>query len=208
MANYPEWLLKYKSKGIYAKKVKEGYALYRGHSERVEGKNYPVFRCDEYLGIVTEEKGLITPTPSVRPGVEVLRLGLYAVSWPICQKLLRYYRQQKMAAELMFVHALLRVEWLDTPDGYRGSWLSRAFPDIDIERPLEKNEASIVERMTKQIRAKIRSKFGEENGNRIIAQALNVYAVHVNGQWVVSRLPEELETLLREKWMKIEIDNI
>ena len=115
---------------------------------------------------------------------------------------------QKMAAELMFVHALLRVEWLDTPDGYRDSWLSRVFPDIDIERPLENNEASIVERMTKQIRAKIRSVFGEENGTSVIAQALNVYAVHVNGLWVVSRLPEELEIMLKEKCMKIEIDNI
>ena len=113
-----------------------------------------------------------------------------------------------MAAELMFVHALLRVEWLDTPDGYRDSWLSRVFPDIDIERPLENNEASIVERMTKQIRAKIRSVFGEENGTSVIAQALNVYAVDVNGLWVVSRLPEELEIMLKEKCMKIEIDNI
>ncbi|MBQ0080451.1 MAG: hypothetical protein KBS95_02725 [Alistipes sp.] len=116
-------MLKYKSKGIYVKKVKEGYALYRGHSERVGGRAIRYLGAMNILGIATEEKGLITPTSPVRPGVKVLRLGLYAVSWPICQKLLRYYCQQKMAWELMYAHALLRVEWLDTPDGYR-----RKFP--------------------------------------------------------------------------------
>lgn len=200
--------MKYKTKGVYVQKTKNGYALYKGHSERRKDKSYPVLVCDEYLGIVTEQNGLIEPMPTVRPGVEVLRLGLYAVSWPICEKLLRYYQKQKMAWEVMFVHALLRVEWLDTPDGYRGSWLSKVFPDVDIERPLEDNEASIVERMTKQIRAKIRSKFGEEDGNRVMNQASNVYAVHINGRWVVSRLPEELGTLLTAKGMKIDIDNV
>ncbi|MBQ0081453.1 MAG: hypothetical protein KBS95_07915 [Alistipes sp.] len=83
-----------------------------------------------------------------------------------------------MATELMFAHALLRVEWLDTPNGYRCSWLSRVFPVIDVERSLENNEASIIKRMTK----KIRSKFREDDGNRVIDQALNVYAVHINVQ--------------------------
>jgi len=59
MAMYPDWLMKYKTKGIYVKKTKSGYSLYRGHSERIPGKNYPVFKCDEYLGIVTEKDGLI-----------------------------------------------------------------------------------------------------------------------------------------------------
>lgn len=207
MADYPEWLLKFKTKGVYAKKVKAGYALYRGHSERVEGKKYPVFRCDEYLGIVTEEKGLIPPMPPVRPVVEVLRLGLYAVSRPLCEPLLRNLRRRKMAADLLFAHALLRVECQDTLDGYKGSWLSRVFPDINIERRLGTNEASIAERMSKQIRAKIRSKYGEE-ADRLMAQASNVYAVHVNGQWVVSQLPSELENALGEKGVKIEIDNV
>ena len=181
MANYPDWLLKYKTKGTYVKKVKEGYALYRGHSERVKEKSYPVFKCDEYLGIVTEEKGLTPPMPSVRPGVEVLRLGLYAISRPLCEKMLNSYRRKNMAAELMFAHALLRVECLDTVDGYSGSWLSKIFPDINISRHLGTNEASIIERMTKQIRAKIRSRFGEKDGDHIIAQSSNVYKWSVGG---------------------------
>ena len=201
-------MLKFKTKGVYVKKVKAGYALYRGHSERVEGKKYPVFKCDEYLGIATEEKGLVPPMPPVRPVVEVLRLGLYAISRPLCEQLLRYLRRKKMAADLLFAHALLRVECMDTPDGYKGSWLSKVFPDINIERRLGTNEASVVERMSKQIRAKIRSEYGEKEADGLMAQSSNVYAVHVNGRWVVSQLPSELENTLKEKGVKIEIDNV
>ena len=80
MPTLPDWVLRYKTKGIYAKRVKAGYALYRGHSERVEGKAYPAFRCDEYLGIVTEREGLVPPRPPVRAGIQVLRYGFSRVA--------------------------------------------------------------------------------------------------------------------------------
>ena len=205
MANYPEWLMQYKTKGIYVKRTKEGYALYRGHSERVEGKNYPVFKCDEYLGIATEKDGLITPKPSVRPGVKVRRFGLYAVCKPICAVLLRSPRRKGLDAELLYAHSLLRVEGVDTPEGFAGSWMSEVYPDLDINRSLTVMETGIVERITKQIRAKLRSKFGEEEWAQIAGMASNVYAVHVNGQWVMSTLPEELNEALVAKGITIAI---
>ena len=38
MANYPEWVLKYKTKGYYVNKYKDHYRLYKGHCERINGK--------------------------------------------------------------------------------------------------------------------------------------------------------------------------
>jgi hypothetical protein len=75
MPPLPDWVLKYKTKGIYTKKTKHGYALYRGHSERVPGKSYPVFRCDEYLGIVTEQEGLVPSRPPVKPAIRSCVMG-------------------------------------------------------------------------------------------------------------------------------------
>ena len=57
MPTLPDWVLRYKTKGIYAKRVKAGYALYRGHSERVEGKAYPAFRCDELFSCTLKYHG-------------------------------------------------------------------------------------------------------------------------------------------------------
>ena len=38
MANYPDWVLKYKSKGYYVNKYKDHYRLYKGHCEYKDGK--------------------------------------------------------------------------------------------------------------------------------------------------------------------------
>lgn len=87
MPQLPDRVLKYKTKGIYAKKTKTGYALYRGHSERVPGKSYPVFRCDEYLGIVTEQEGLVPSRSPVKAGIRVLRYGFCRVAEASCNVL-------------------------------------------------------------------------------------------------------------------------
>ena len=69
-----DWVLKYKTKGIYAKKAKNGYALYRGYSESAAEKSYPVFRCDVYLGIVTEQESLVPSRPPVKPVFDTVKI--------------------------------------------------------------------------------------------------------------------------------------
>ncbi len=56
---YPEWVLKYKEKGMYVNKCKDGYYLYRGHSERVKGTKKVKRVVDEYIGKITEHDGLV-----------------------------------------------------------------------------------------------------------------------------------------------------
>lgn len=46
---YPDWLMRYKEKGIYfQKKDDDTYRVIRAHSERVPGKKHPrlVVLCD------------------------------------------------------------------------------------------------------------------------------------------------------------------
>ena len=58
----PDWVKEYKEKGTTIRKRGNKYYKYKVHSERVEGKSYPVLVQDEFLGIITEE-GF---TPAVR----------------------------------------------------------------------------------------------------------------------------------------------
>jgi len=192
MADYPEWLLRYKTKGVYASKRKNGYALYRGHSERVPGKVYPVLKCDEYLGIVTEKDGLIPPKPPVRPGIEVRRYGLWAIAEKFCAHLRLNPKSKGLDHRLLYSMALLSLEGRCGRESFAGSWLSVVWPEVEIGRDLTDAESKAVRRMEVQMASLLRMRLGEDM-DRMLEQSRDVYAVHVNGAWHMCSLPPGLE---------------
>ena len=53
---YPEWAIKFKTKGtILRKKDEKSYYLFKVHSERQEGKKYPVLVQDELIGTISKD---------------------------------------------------------------------------------------------------------------------------------------------------------
>ena len=76
MADYPEWVMKFKEKGTYVNYVKGKYYLYAAHSKRVPDTKKINRVCDGYLGRITEEDGLIPPKDKVSGIVLVLEYGL------------------------------------------------------------------------------------------------------------------------------------
>ena len=194
MSALPDWVLKHKKKGIYTKKTKTGYALYRGHSERVPGKSYPVFRCDEYLGIVTEKDGLIPSRPPVRPGIVVLRYGVCCVVEASCKVLRTHPKRLGLDADLLFVRAALGLEGRETQHGYEGSWFSILFPALDLDRGLTKEEEQYLPAMRRQVTSKLTDRLGDVF-DEMLALASSLYAVHVNGGWHLSELCERLNYL-------------
>jgi len=194
MTNIPDWLKPFKIKGHYTKKTKTGYALYRGHSERVPGKNYPVFKCDEYLGIVTEKDGLIPSTPPVKPNIRVVRYGLFCIAKTPCCMLGNYLQSKGLDRKLIYTHSLLSLEGSVTQISYEGSWLSVKYPELDLSASITSEESVAIERMKVQMMSKLRSVYREDL-DRILALAENIYAVYVNGSWHVSVIGEELKSL-------------
>lgn len=194
MSSLPQWVLKYKTKGVYARKTKNGYALYRGHSERVKGKKYPVFRCDEYLGIVTEEKGLVPSSPPVKPGIRVLRYGLARVVESCCARLRKNPQRQGFDAELLFVRAVLALEGREDPQGYATSYLSIMFPSVDLERELSEREQTQLSIMKKQIISKLDERYTADK-DELMALSRDLYAVFANERWHISLRQERLESL-------------
>ena len=194
MPPLPDWVLKYKKKGIYARKTKKGYALYRGHSERVPGKDYPVFRCDEYLGIVTEKEGLVPSKPPVKAGIKVLRYGFCQVVEASCKVLRMHPKRLSLDAETLFVRTTLGLEGKDSQQGYEGSWFSILFPEMDLNRALTKAEEQYLPTMRRQIESKLSERLGPDL-EELLALCPNLYAVHVNGGWHLSQVPERLKHL-------------
>ncbi len=194
MPTLPEWVLRYKTKGVYVKKTKTGYALYRGHSERVEGKPYPVFRCDEYLGIVTEADGLVPSRPPVKGSVRVLRYGLCQAAQAVCSVLRMHPRRLGLDADLLYVRAVLGYEGRESRAGYEGSWLSILFPGLDLDRGLDEREERVLSNLRRQVASKLEGGFGPD-GRRLLELCADLYAVHVNGAWHLAGLGEELARL-------------
>ncbi len=205
MATYPDWVMKYKTKGIYIKKTKSGYSLYRGHSERVPGKKYPVLKCDEYLGLVTEKDGLIPSKPPVKPKVMVRTYGVEYIA-ETCSSILRVPLRKKGQDDLLlYSHALLSLTRKDNPELYSSSILSLWFGDIDYRKKLTYEEEETVERLRKQIKAKMEKVLGKD-----VDEALNllgtVYAVFVNERWLLTDSPSRLDEILRVHNLEIRFE--
>jgi hypothetical protein len=204
MPTLPDWVLRYKTKGIYVKKSKTGYALYRGHSERVAGKSYPVFRCDEYLGIVTEQDGLVPSRPPVKAGIKVLRYGFCQVAEASCNVLRRNPQRLGLDADVLFVKAVLGFEGRESQTGYEGSWLSILFPGLDLNRSLNEREERFLSNLRRQVESKLGDSFGDD-GQELLSLCPNLYAVHVNGLWHLSDLPDRLRHLASKYSISLEL---
>ena len=76
---YPEWVEKFRAKGITIRKVRNGYGLYRCTSISVPDLPYPKSK-QEYLGMVTEEDGFI-PKKSSADHPLYIEYGLSHLIW-------------------------------------------------------------------------------------------------------------------------------
>jgi len=205
MPDYPEWVLKYKTKGIYIKKTKNGYSLYRGHSERVDGKKYPVLRCDEYLGIVTEEDGLIPSRPPVKKGVAVKTYGIEYIAERCCSVLREPLKRRGLDDALLYAHALLSLGREDNGSLYSMSILSCWHGGDDYLRQLSLEEEETIKRLKRQMKSKLEKVF-EEDTEEAVSLLAGVYAVFVNERWVLSDIPERLGEILRMHNQEIRLE--
>lgn len=204
MSQLPDWVLEYKTKGIYTKKTKTGYALYKGHSERVPGKKYPVFRCDEYLGIVSEKDGLVPSKPPVKAGIKVLRYGFCRIAETSCNMLKKTPKRLTMNMDILFVKAVLGFEGMETQQGYEGSWLSILYPRINMNQSLTEQEERFLLTLRRQIDSKIKDRFGLESED-VLTLSANLYAVHVNGSWHLSDISKQLKNFAAKHAISLEL---
>ena len=204
---YPPWVTRHKVKGTYVQKRGDKYYLYRGHSERVKGKPYPVLKFDAYLGQITEEHGLIEPTPSVRPGVQVYAYGVYYLGYRFCAPLVdRVSRRYGADVRVMTAVVLMQAaagRW--SPQGHEGTWLQVRFPDLQLPAVLPDEQQQLANRMELMVHDQFRQLWAGRT-EVMLDLARRVYLVRVNNQWIVSEVPELLQQWADERQVLWEVE--
>ena len=162
-ADYPEWVKKHLSKGVYVNKVGNKYYLYRAHSETRPGSNHPVKVVDEYLGRVTEEQGIIPVKEKHR---EVLSYD-FAIPYAVdlcCQKILNGLRTSyRKNGTMVYVCAILSFLYgIADQELYLASWLSLKYPGLNI--PDTPSEAALagIERGKSMVTDVVKKTYGED----------------------------------------------
>lgn len=179
---YPDWLLKYKAKGIYFQKQdEETYRMIQAHSERRVGRKYPVLVTDEYLGTVTKEGGFIPSRPSVKGVPLVKRNGF----WFVVRKVHPLFDAATLVTPYLFLaygeHGAV---------GYAHDWVSEETPLVQWPAHGES------ERRSRAIRGRLSRRLGADM-ERILFLSGFVETIYVNNRWVQGKLPEEWKPLLQ-----------
>lgn len=205
MPNLPEWVKKHKTKGIYVNVRNGKYYLYKGHSERVPGKKYPKLVCDEYLGQVTEEDGLIASSPSVLKEIKVYEFGQPYLVYQLTYKhseVARFYKQRESLIYTMAV--LLTLELEVNQLNYENSWLCLKFPNLDLNQELQEKEKLTLKRMVTQMNSTLESYLGSDY-KHVMQYCKTVYAVWVNRTYRMSQISKQLQQFMKKHKLVFEL---
>ncbi|MDR2827950.1 MAG: hypothetical protein LBV51_00830 [Acholeplasmatales bacterium] len=137
MAVYPDWLLKYKTKGIYANKLSESsYSLYKAHSEWDKDKKRSIRICDGYLGIVTQDLGLVKTRNRELPDIITYEFGEFKaildkthIDKEYCSKNFLYYKNVILCASLLNVVYKEYNEYL-----FSNTYLSLVYKNVNFNK--------------------------------------------------------------------------
>jgi hypothetical protein len=208
MANYPEWVIKYKEKGTYINYVKGKYYLYAAHSERVPGTKKVKRICDAYLGRITEEDGLITPKDKVAGTVTVFEYGLSSLILTACDNIYMGLRRIfTKNGDFVMVAAILSFMYGKYSDYlYRYSYLSITFPELDFKAQPTQVQVSGIDRGLRMIRDNMLRTFGEDLQD-VILHFGHLYKVNVNGKLYLSEESAEIKRFKQKYSIKWEVEN-
>jgi hypothetical protein len=200
MANYPDWVIKFKEKGTYINYVKGKYYLYAAHSERVPGTKKIKRVCDAYLGRITEEDGLIPPKDKVSGTVAVLEYGLSFLILSICGNIHKGFRKTfTKNGDFVMVAAILSFIHGKYDDGlFRYSYLFVRFPELDFKIPPTEAQASGMDRGFRMIKDNMLRTFGDDLQDVLIHFG-HLYKVKINGKFYLSQISDEIQ-ILKQKY--------
>ena len=200
MANYPEWVMKYKEKGTYINFVKGKYYLYAAHSERVPGTKKVKRVCDAYLGRITEEDGLISPKDKVAGSVAVLEYGLSALILSICNNIYNGLRRTftKNGDFVMVAAILTFIYGKYTNKLFKNSYLSVRFPELNFGVKQTDAQISGIERGFRMIKDTMTRTFGNDLQD-ILIHFGHLYKVNLNGKLYLSEENDDIK-ILKQKY--------
>lgn len=208
MAEYPEWVMKYKEKGTYINYVKGKYYLYAAHSERIPGTKKVKRVCDAYLGRITQEDGLVPPKDKVTGNVTVCEYGLSSLVLTVCDNIHKGLRRTFIKnGDFVMVAAILYFMYGRYDDClYRYSYLAITFPELDFKTRPTEAQISGIDRGFRMIKDTMFRTFGEDLQD-VILHFGHLYKVNVNGKLYLSEESIEIKRFKYKYSIKCEVEN-
>jgi len=196
MANYPDWVLKHKTKGTYINYQNGKYYLYAAHSERVPGTKKVRRVSDGYLGRITEKDGLIPPRDKVSGDVLVYEYGLTATILSLCATIHTGLRRDfKRNADFIMSAAVLTVIHGDYDQRlFEHSFLSVIYPDVSLAGQPTDKQLSALRRTVLMIRDTLSSHF--EGALPLIMDTFPyVHKVKINQRFYTEKLSDTVKDM-------------
>lgn len=195
-SNYPDWVLEYKQPGTYINKVGDKYYLYAAHSERVEGKKYPVRVCDGYLGRITQKDGFIPVKSKIQDVPQAFEVGLsytfLSFSGHILSALEKSYRKY---GTLVFCCSILSyIHEMHSRDLFLNSCLHILFPSVEYPGSFTRPQLVGIERGIRMLADTIPKRLGNDLGE-ILAYFPDVRLLKINGDYYLTPLTQKVSEL-------------
>lgn len=196
MADYPDWVLTHKKKGMYINRVGDKYYLYAAHSERVKGTNKVKRVCDAYLGRITESDGLIPPKEKVRDTVITYEFGFSFAIISATSKIrsglrktfVKYGDYIYAAAILFYIYGRYNREF------FQLSYLSFYFSDLEfLDKPTDAQILGI-ERGCRMIADTMIKHFGDDL-SLVKAYLSSINLIRINGKLYCSSVSGTVKEL-------------
>lgn len=198
MANgsYPDWVLKYKTKGVYVLKKKDSYYLYRAHSQRIKGTNKVKRVFDGYIGRVTESDGFIPVKDKITGDIKVYDFGLTAFCYALCFDIYKGFKSSHRSfADTVFSAAIFQALNLDISCLSMDA-LSLLLPKFSIKHLSKPDVIEQIDRCTTMISFYLEHKVDADDLLLIKKFFPSIHIVYVNNSYRVSSFDSQVQDLL------------
>lgn len=200
---YPNWVLKYKSKGVYVTKKKDVYYLYRAHSQRIKGTGKVKRIFDGYIGRVTEKDGFIPVKDKITGDIVVFEFGLTAFCYSLCFDIYKGIKSSHRSyADSIFASAIFNALELDF-SRFSTDALSLLLSDFSIKHLARTDIIEQIDRCTNMIKYYLSHKVDPDDLILIKCLFPAIHVVYVNDSYRISSFDAKVQKLLDTYHMEI-----
>ena len=202
-ANYPDWVMKHKTKGRYINFVPpDKYYLYEAHSVRDKETGKIIRICDGYLGRITETDGLILSKKKRPPEDHSVHTLEYGFSYVIRRTTDRirsalcssYHKN----GTIIYALSILNYMYGFYDESlFRQSYLSVIFPDAEYPSSLSASFTAAVERGTRMISEIMNDHFHDSLSN-VRAYSSSVAVIQTDNSYSLPDIPDHTKALLQK----------
>ncbi|MBR5376556.1 MAG: hypothetical protein IK139_04685 [Lachnospiraceae bacterium] len=204
-AEYPDWVMKYKTKGTYINKVGDKYYLYAAHSERIKGTDKVRRVSDGYIGRITQKDGLIRSKPRLKRPPVALELGLsYIILYSTKDISKGIHKSYRKNADLVYCCSILTYIYGSYSYLlYKKSFLSLRFPEVTFPDRFPPAVITGIERGCRMICDSLSGRFGDDLES-VMHRFADIRLIDIDGFYYLSGHDDETDSLSEKYGIKWE----